>query len=174
MNEPVRVLFINGTVGAGKSTVADAVGDVLAERGVPHAVIDLDELRRAWPSPAGDRFNTAIELANLRSVAANYRRAGARMLVLAGVIEHPDALVDYREALDGVTPVVVRLTVDPREGERRLHARHGAGDDGLDWHLERHGELAGIIDAAGIPGPVIETTGRDVLAIALDVLQAAG
>ena len=36
---------------------AEMVGGVLTEAGVPNAVIDLDWLRRSWPSPSGDRFN---------------------------------------------------------------------------------------------------------------------
>ena len=42
-----RVLVVNGTVGAGKTTVAEVVADLLRERGVPYAWIDVDALRRA-------------------------------------------------------------------------------------------------------------------------------
>ena len=80
-------LLINGTVGVDKTSVAEMVGDLLTEAGVPNAVIDLDWLRRSWPSPAGDRFNVAMALRNLRSVARNYRDAGAVRIVLGGVIE---------------------------------------------------------------------------------------
>lgn len=38
----MKALLITGPVGVGKTTVAEAVGDVLATAGVPHAVIDLD------------------------------------------------------------------------------------------------------------------------------------
>ena len=92
-------LLINGTVGAAKTSVAEMVGDLLTEAGVPNAVIDLDWLRQSWPSPTGDRFNLAMTLRNLRSVASNYRDAGVVRIVLAGVIEtrvdrhrHQDAL----------------------------------------------------------------------------------
>jgi adenylylsulfate kinase-like enzyme len=44
-------MLINGTVGAGKTSVAEMVGDLLTEAGMPNAVIDLDWLRRSWPSP---------------------------------------------------------------------------------------------------------------------------
>ena len=44
-------LFLNGTVGVGKTTVALAIGDLLAAARVPHAVIDVDWLRRGWPPP---------------------------------------------------------------------------------------------------------------------------
>jgi hypothetical protein len=78
-------LQLSGTVGAGKTSVAEMVGDLLTEAGGPNAVIDLDWLRRSWPSPAGDRFNVAMALRNLRSVARNYRESGAVRIVLAGV-----------------------------------------------------------------------------------------
>lgn len=81
-----RCLHLTGTVRAGKTTTAYAVGDLLREHGVPHAVIDLDELHRLWPAPDGDPFKQQVELANLRAVAANYRAAGATYLVLAGVV----------------------------------------------------------------------------------------
>ena len=43
----VRALFLNGTVGAGKTTTADAIGSLLQESATPHAIIDLDWLRHA-------------------------------------------------------------------------------------------------------------------------------
>ena len=41
-----RALLLTGTVGVGKTSVAAAVGDLLRERRVANAVVDLDELRR--------------------------------------------------------------------------------------------------------------------------------
>ena len=82
-----RALLLVGAVGVGKTTTADAIGDELEGRGVPGAVIDLDAIRRGWPAPPGDCFNSAIELANLRAVAQNFREAGAEVLVAAGVME---------------------------------------------------------------------------------------
>jgi adenylylsulfate kinase-like enzyme len=40
-----ETLLITGTVGVGKTTVAEAVGRMLAERAVPHAVVDLGQIR---------------------------------------------------------------------------------------------------------------------------------
>lgn len=165
-----HALFLNGTVGVGKTATADAVSSILIERGTPHAIIDLDALRAAWPAPAGDPFNNALELVNLRAVAANHRAAGARILVLAGVIEDPDAVPLYRDAIGGLPLTVARLTVDPSVGETRLRARHGDDHDTLAWHLHRHGELDAVLDAARIPGPVVDTTGRSPREVAEAVL----
>ena len=79
-----RALLLTGTVGVGKTSVAAAVGDLLRERQVANAVVDLDELRRAWPAAPGDRFNTTVMLANLSAVAANYVGAGFTTLVSPG------------------------------------------------------------------------------------------
>ncbi|MEU6721608.1 hypothetical protein ABZ897_60085 [Nonomuraea sp. NPDC046802] len=53
-------LLITGTLGAGKMAVADALGDLLADAGVPNAVIDLGWLRRALPAPPDDPFQSAL------------------------------------------------------------------------------------------------------------------
>jgi hypothetical protein len=52
---------------------ADLLGDLLADRGVPHAVIDLDRFCQVWPAPEDDPFQHRLLLANLRAVADNYR-----------------------------------------------------------------------------------------------------
>ena len=168
-----RALFLNGTVGVGKSTTADAVSALLIERGIPHAIIDLDALRAGWPAPDGDPFNTALELANLRPVAANHRAAGAQVLILPGVIEDAAEVPRYRDALGGLPLTVVRLTVDPAIGEARLRARHRDDDAAAAWHLHRFGELDAVLDAARIPGPVVDTSRLTPSEAAAQVLDAA-
>ena len=164
-------LFLNGTVGSGKSATADAAGDLLAERGIPHAVIDLDALRRVWPAPAGDPFQTALELANLRDYATNATAAGAGVLVLAGVIEEASALPRYEDAVGG--PVtLVRLRAGAGEVERRLRARHADDPEGLRWHLDRRGELEAVLDAAGLPGPTVPTEHRTPPEVAEEARRA--
>ena len=167
-----RALMLIGAVGVGKTTTADALGDELEEQGVPGAVIDLDAIRRGWPAPPGDRFNNAIELANLRAVTQNYREVGAEVLVAAGVIEERAARSRYEEAM-GAPLTVVRL-VAPRELVRsRLRRRHELDPEALTWHLDRFDELTAILDAAAVEDmtiPVAEgtrATARAVLAASL-------
>ena len=171
--EPPVVLFINGTVGVGKSTTADTVGLLLAERGVPHAVIDLDAVRRAWPAPAGDPFNNRLEVENLRALAANYWRAGARRLVLAGVLEQPELRERYASAV-GAPLAVVRVRVDVATIRERLRRRHVDDADALGWHLHRCGELHSVLEAAGADDAVVDATDLDRRQVAEAVLEAAG
>lgn len=168
-----EALLISGTVGAGKTTAAEAVGDRLRARGVPHAVIDLDWLRTGWPSPPGDRFNVSIEIANLAAVAANYLRAGARRLVLAGVLEDPALRDRYRDAV-GVPLHVARLRLDVAVARQRLRYRHADHRATLDWHLHRAGELHDILQVARAEDFVIDTDGLTVEQTAEALSAGAG
>lgn len=165
-------LLITGAVGVGKTTVAGAVGTLLEQRGIPGAVIDLDELRRCWPTPPGDGFHHRLELRNLRAVAAGYREAGARVLVAAGVLEGRAARADYQDAL--VHPVtVVRLTVPRDLARHRLRHRHRDDPDALAWHLDRFDELTAILDRAHVEDLQVPVEGTPV-ATASAVLAALG
>lgn len=160
------VLLITGTVGSGKTTTAEAMGDRLEDQGVTHAVIDLDWLSRSWPTPANDPFNTALELENLAAVAHNFFRAGASRLVLAGVVESQGIRSSYERAV-GLPVVVCRLQVDLERVRRRLVNRHRPGRE-RDWHLHRSGELDEVLRSAGIGDhvvPVDEHTPEQVAAM---------
>lgn len=168
-----RALLLTGTVGVGKSTTADAVGGRLREQGVPHAVVDLDELRRCWPAPADDPFHAALGLANLAAVTRAYRAAGAERLVLAGVAESRDDRDRHVAALE-VPLHVVRLVGAAEVVEPRLRARHVGDPEGLAWHLQRRGELDAVLDAAAVADAEVAVDGLDPDAVAAAVLVAAG
>lgn len=160
-------VWINGSVGAGKTSTADRLGDELERRGVPGAVIDVDWLRRSWPSPAGDPFRNGVALANARPVVGNFRAQGARIVVVAGVIENADERARCAAAVGAARMLHVRLTVDPDTALSRLRARHGENDSGLEWHLRRHPELAQILDTAHFEHElVIDTTTSTIAEVA--------
>lgn len=174
MTKP-RALFINGTVGSGKTTVLDHVGDLLAEQQESFALLDLDWLRRSSPTPDGDPFNNAMELANLASVSANFRSAGMRSIILAGVLEDPDLRSRYAEAV-GSELVVVRLQVDVKQIHARLRSRHNNPDEAetLGWHLHRAGELDAILESAAGEDFAILVGDESPRVVARMVLDAAG
>lgn len=166
-------LLISGTVGAGKTTAAEAVGDWLRAQAIPHAVIDLDGLRNSWPSPPGDRFNVSIELANLAAVAANFLGAGARRLVLAGVLEEPAMRRRYSEAV-GLPLCVARLRIDVSLVHQRLIRRHADDPAALGWHLHRSGELHDVLQSAGGEDYIIDTDRLTVEQTAAALISAVG
>ncbi|WP_433833682.1 adenylyl-sulfate kinase [Actinoplanes sp. CA-015351] len=146
---------MTGTVGAGKTAVAEALGDLLTQRGVPHAVIDVDWLRRSWPSPPGDPFNGGITLRNLRAVARNFLHDGARLLVLAGVVESRAERDGYQDAI-GVPLTACRLATSVETVRERLRQRHRDDPAGLAWHLERCGTLDRILREAAVEDVVVD------------------
>lgn len=167
----VDAILFNGTVGAGKTTSAEAVS--VLEPG-PHAVIDVDALRRLHPAPEGDPFQGAVALANLRDVARNYRAAGAHRFVLAGVVETRTDVGAYRRALGVDGLLVVRLVVRDSDRESRLRIRHRDDPEALVWHLRRGPELDAILASAGTEDLVVDTTRTTPAAVAHRVRAAAG
>ncbi len=172
MTSSATALFLNGTVGAGKTTTADAIGTLLQERRTSYAVIDLDALRRVWPSPPDDPFFQRLELANLAAVAANARDAGAERLLLAGVMETPADRERYAEAV-GVSLTVCRLVVPLPRVRSRLLARHPDGEE-RDWHLARAGQLDAILAAARVDDVTVTVDDEPLDAVAGAVLRAVG
>lgn len=168
-----RSLLITGTVGVGKTTVAEAVSKRLGDRRVTNAVIDLDWLRQWWPAPPDDPFNFALMLHNLRSVARNYLAAGAVRLVLAGVVEDQEGRKLCGDAV-GIELAVCRLHVDLTVNHQRLSRRHENEPEALQWHLARSGELAGILDQAKVEDFTVDATTRSVPEVAAAVIEAAG
>ena len=164
-------VFLNGTVGVGKSTVADAIS---ALDGVSHAVIDLDAIRRLVPAPETDPFNLELERENLRSVVANYRRAGATRFVVAGVIERASDASRYRDALGAERLLVVRLVADPDVINQRLRQRHRDDAAGLQWHLSRAGELSRILDDDDSQDLLLDATSRTPADLACEIRRSAG
>ncbi|MFG2662333.1 adenylyl-sulfate kinase [Streptomyces sp. NPDC048425] len=167
-----RALLITGTVGAGKTSVAEAIGALLTNAEIPSAVMDLDCLRRSWPTPAADRFNVGMLLRNLRCVAGNYLDAGATRLVLAGVAESRADRDHYEEAV-GIDLSVCRLRVHLPTVHQRLAHRHGDDHDGLRWHLDRSGELDRILDQAEVEDFTTDANNKSITATATAVLQTA-
>ena len=115
----VEALLITGTVGVGKTTTAQVIGEQLQTLGIPHAVIDLDELARGWPAPAEDPFNMELELTNLASVAKNYRAAGAMRVVVSGAVESRAAARKYESAM-AMPMKLCRLKTDLERVRARL------------------------------------------------------
>lgn len=167
-----RALMVIGSVGVGKTTVIDAIGEILAERGLPGAAFDLDWLRRGWPAPPEDRFNNRLERASLRAVSQVHLEAGAQVIVAAGVLEGREDRPLYEDAF-GCSLTVVRLTA-PREVVRsRLRRRHPEDPEGLAWHLDRFDELTEILDAAVVEDVLVPIQ-DDPPATAHAVLAAVG
>lgn len=164
MSGVIESVIVNGPVGVGKTTVADALSDLLGDAEPAHAVIDLDQIRRIRPAPRGDRFAHELELVNLRALVAAYRAAGAERFVLAGVVESAQERERYARALGGPM-LLVRLTAPEEVVAERIRARHGSDAAAREWHLARAVELEGLLDERGFEDVLLDAAGTpEVLA----------
>jgi GNAT superfamily N-acetyltransferase/dephospho-CoA kinase len=168
-----HLLAINGTVGAGKTSVAEAVVDALRERGIPYGWVDVDALRRVYPTEPDDPFAQAVVLDHLAAMAGVFRRRGYRHLILAEVIERRADRELYERAFDGADLTVVRLTASEATRLARIGAREH-DDRWRAWHLARSVELEAILDAAGVDDAVVENDGRPLAEVAAEVLTLTG
>ena len=167
-----RALLLNGTVGAGKSSVAEAIAGLLSTSGIPNAYVDMDEVRRMWPAPVDDPFLTAVATQNLSSLSTNYLRAGVVRLVIAGVVETPSELKGCAAAV-GVPLVTCRLRADSEVLDERLRARH-TDDEEFGWHLARAPELDQILDAASLEDFCVDVSRITVSDAATEVIGLIG
>ncbi len=168
----VPVIVVTGPVGAGKSTVAAAISTVLGQRDIRHVMIDQDYLRWVYPSPPGDRFAARLGFRNLAAIWPNLRANDPQCVVIADVVERPEGVMDYEQAMPGTVVTVVRLDVPMPILRRRLEGRD-AGDS-LAWSLNRAPELQAIMEGAGVGDLVIDVGERPPHAVAEEIVRRLG
>ena len=167
-----HVLVLTGPVGVGKTTVASALSGLLDHTGIPHALIDMDWLRWCHPTPADDPFHMALGLRNLAAVWGNYQAVGARRLILVDIVETREALADYHTAIPDASIQVVRLQATLPTILQRLRGRESGAS--LAWHEQRAGELARLMEEELVEDLLVDTEGKTVEEIALEVLTRTG
>lgn len=182
---PTRVLVINGTMGAGKTTIMGAAHTLLSDAGAHVAMIDADYLCQADPTPPDDRFNERLLFKNLTAIAPNYREAGMGLVIVARVIEDAGgrdqfarAFADATGAPSLATPpagpaqvAVVRLEASEPTRQARLKEREPAAFyEGFAKH--RTVELAESIAALDADDAIVVNDGRPAPDVAREVLDA--
>jgi adenylylsulfate kinase len=167
-----NLIVITGPVGSGKTTTAEALGELLDARGETVAMIDVDALRRVWPANPADPFHVRLGLANLAAIWPNLHRAGVDWLLLADVVERPEERADYQAAVPGSRVTIVRLDVPLDRIHDRLHGREQG--ESLNWHLHRSGELQSIMTDRGIGDQLIAVDDHRPDEVATMILERLG
>ena len=162
-------ILLTGVFGAGKSSVAAEIAYLLEQRGEPYALLDLDYLSWAGTGTGDRAAEFALLLQNLAAVAANYRRAGIRLFVLAYFVRTPGEVRGVRDAL-GLPLRVARLTVPLPVIEARLASdvTSGRGDD-----LREAASSVAAAVGAGVEDVTISND-RPIGAVAREVLTFLG
>lgn len=149
----MRILWLYGPPGVGKSTTAWAAMNLLADQGAATAYVDIDQLGMVVPPPADDPCAERLAARVLASVARVHALRGAETLVVSGVLDL-DLMPFYLELLEPFSVAMVRLTVDEAELQERMEAR---GVDDEEW-AEILDE-AQVLESAFSEDPVVVSGG---------------
>jgi AAA domain len=158
------VLWLYGPAGVGKTTVAWELFTQLTREGTPTGYVDIDQLgmcyaaptRDQWaPEPASDPGRHRMKARNLDAIVANFQGAGARCVVVSGVVDAARGFDVDLIPHAALTPC--RLRAAPHELRQRLAGR-GRPTDQVDEVLRD----ADALDRNDLSGACIDTTGRSV------------
>ena len=166
---PAEVLVLNGSPGAGKSTVANAVAERLRVAGLPHAVIDVDELARVFPE-TGD---SALKWANLAAVWPNFVSVPGVKIVLPVLLDTDADVRAIRAATPGALMRICELTAEPAT----LAARVTEREPNQFWQAKLRGlvtSYAARDEAGKVHDFRVATDGESVDAVVAEVLGQLG
>lgn len=168
---PVPMLFLSGPPGVGKTTVAWEIFGQLVDSGNSPAFVDLDLLGACWPVPDDDPHNERMKARNLGAMWQNYRAAGARCVLAAGVIESRDGLALYADAVPNAVPVLCRLYAGRQELADRIVRRGRERGADLDKLTRRAAQLSAQLERDDIADFRVDTDGRGVPEVAREVVK---
>ena len=160
-------LLITGTIGTGKTAVAADLVELLQQRGVLAAAIDLDWL--CWAHvDRSDQQRLMVE--NLRAVMHNFRAANVDHYVLARLVMSGDQVDDIRSLFDDFR--VVRLVAPPDIAESRIRARDAGSV--MDQHLSEIVEFDRALDAIGVEDFRVENGDRAIRSVSEELAAKLG
>ena len=169
MENNIELLILTGPVGVGKSIVSEAVYQLLADRGIACAMIDVDCFRSAFPPPYDDRFNSRLVIKNLASMWPNYAESGISRLIMPNVIETSDEIEDYKSAIPNVRVTIIRLTASIPTHHKRLERRESGSS--LNWHKHRAIELKEQFESRFLEDFIIDTEGKPIDLVAQEAVK---
>lgn len=166
------IVIINGSLGVGKSSVAEA----LHYRFPRSAFIEGDALGMVHPFEIYDAARVAHLYRCVAGLASVHAGAGYRDIVIDYVFESPESLAALVAELRGVDPEVrvFWLVCDEGEQAARIAARKRPE---LEWELRRFRELRSIQGKAaeqGFIGERVDTTGKGAEEVAAEILGLIG
>jgi hypothetical protein len=163
------LLIITGSMGSGKTSVLGEASDLLAQRHITHAAIDLDASGLAH---IGSGETKTVMYRNLQCVCENYAALDVKRLLLARAIGDRTELKLCREVVSATNTVVCRLVASIETMEQRVRMR----ESGVAQHdyIVRVAELDNRLDRTGLEDFSVNSENRTVTDIAQEMLIKAG
>jgi adenylylsulfate kinase len=151
-------VVITGTIGAGKTSLAEALSELLHENEMRHALIELDWLGQVYPPPRpSDPYSLDLAVDNLGLIASNFHDAGAHYFIVSATLTSTEELRRLRGALPRVHLRVCRVVAPTNVIAERI-ARRELGSLRSDL-LTRTESLGLKIEAAKIDDFVLVNEG---------------
>jgi chloramphenicol 3-O-phosphotransferase len=158
------IILINGSLGVGKTSVAEAL-----QRKFDKALhLDGDAIGDVHPFEIYDEARVDHLYRTLALLVGFHQQNGYTNFVINYVFESPESLVELLDLLSPLDPAlhVYWLTCAAEEPTKRIRSR---GREEIDWELGRFVELQGIQANAAQSGFI----GRQVDTTSLSAAQAA-
>ncbi|HTZ91491.1 MAG TPA: hypothetical protein VMB74_03780 [Streptosporangiaceae bacterium] len=169
----IPLLWLCGPAGVGKSTVSWQLFTELTQDGAHIAFADTDQLCMCYPAPPSDPGREYLKAQNLGAMIPNYRAAGARCVIVNGVVD-PVAGI-YRDLIPDAAVTVCRMRADRDELARRFISRHRSWrrpDDELENVLTFTLAEADAMDASTFADVVVDTSGAPPPEVAARVRES--
>ncbi|NJP94069.1 AAA family ATPase [Nonomuraea sp. FMUSA5-5] len=163
----IPVLWLCGPPGVGKTTVAWEIYSRLKRDGVAAAYVDIDQLGICYPEPSDDPGRHRMKARNLDAVAAGFQAAGARCLIVSGVLDPAHGVRPGQVPRTALT--VCRLRAGREELRRRFTGRGGSADQIEDVLRE-----ADALDASDFADVTVDTDGLAPAEVARLVSERIG
>lgn len=161
------MLWLCGPSGVGKTSVGFALFDRLSAGATATAYVDLDQLGLCYPAPDDDPRNNRLKAHNLGEVWSGFRAAGARCLVVSGLVDDAEEVRRHSQLLTDTALTVCRLRVGPDELRARIAAR------GTLLHLTEEAlRNAAELDRSDFADLTVDTTGLSVAEVVARVADA--
>jgi len=166
-SDAVPVLWLCGPPGVGKTSVGWEIFSGLSRDGVEVGYVDIDQLGMCYPESAADPDRHRLKAGNLAAVVANFRAAGARCVIVSGVVDAVHGI--HADQIPGAELTVCRL----RTGRDELRQRFVGRGDSADL-VESVLRDAEDMDASGFADVCVDTSGLPVAEVARLVRERTG
>ena len=148
------VLWLCGPPGVGKTTAGWELFRKLTEAGAPTGYVDIDQLGMCYPESAADPGRHLMKTQNLGAVLDGFRAAGARCVVVSGVVDPVCGVA--RELLPQAELTLCQLWSGQEELRQRYLGREGRAElvasvlrDAEDMDASTFADLR--VDTSGLP-----------------------
>jgi hypothetical protein len=163
------LLIITGTMGSGKTSVLGEASDILRQKNIIHAAIDLDALGLAHLASV---TGNATMYRNLRSVCENYSSLGVKRLLLARAMEDCTELDLCRRIVSATSTVICRITASIKVMEHRVKIRESGVSQRE--YVGRVAKLNAILDRTQLEDFSVCNENRPLTEVVQEILFKVG